>query len=1077
MDNKNKEIPCFEDLYKQHLSVINTVKLTRREIDIIAFFVCGRSPKKIALFFSISPKTVENHTHNIRLKLGCSSKDNIIDFIEKANVLGILRKHYINIIVHAEYVNCLKEISKIITKSPPIVLIAQNLVEQEKLHFIETSLETMQIPFERRHANSLKAFQELIKNKYVIYFKTSEENEISKMCGENGSLFLLSPSQKEPLNLSQENQTSLYLAFFKILKEIFQNENMDTSFNKFKEQCKNIETNQPILSQSSPEKIASVSKMSYGNIVACGVFLVLTVISLSIYSLFWYGKLNPDLSGKNQIFSIRSDLEVPIDSVRLDRPELIAQINDRFNGWSGIQTVALVGIGGAGKTTLARQYASSQKINHVWEINAESKETLQESFEDLAKVLAKSEEDKRLFMGIDEMRNAQEKEERLVEFVKEKLRELTGWFLIYDNVDKFVDIQNYFPKDSSKWGQGRVILTTRNKNIESNKHVGNIIHLHELTAQQKIDLFLKIMYNGNRETLTADKKQEVESFIAEIPAFPLDVSVAAYYIKATHIPFHKYLENMTHFADEVSDMQENILLEAGNYKKTRYSIITLSLKDLLEEDEGFRDLLLFISLIDPINIPRELLTAYKDDMIVDKFLYHLNMYSLISNNTAQTTNQEVVFSIHRSIQAIIREYLINTLQLGKNKEVMKTISDTMQTSMREAIDKEDFAKMKLLSKHAEQLLKHKDILRAEDIGRVGAELGCIYHYLCFYSKSMTLLEDVIKIFKKHPHSHEPELTQCYLYLGNVYRKLGNLTKAKDLYEQCLNTSDKSPSQSLKTARAYGSLGIIYEKWGDFKMAKDLLEKGLSIYKTSSDNTVGLAWSLTQLGRLYSELGEYEKAKEIFEQSLTIYKTYSENYVGVAWVYGNLGKVYLKLKDYQKAKDLITESLNIYKKHFFDNHFYVARASVNLGNYYKEMEDTEKAKALLKKALVDIEGYYGSDHIETGTVLKYLGQVYLAEGNLEVAETMLKKALEVYEKDKSLYKFQILESLGELYHKQSLLSHSQHKYQEALNSLKGAIEIVQNHFPENSPHLTRIQANLKLVETDKEKQDKKISLSF
>ena len=44
------------------------------------------------------------------------------------------------------------------------------------------------------------------------------------------------------------------------------------------------------------------------------------------------------------------------------------------------QTVALVGLGGSGKTTLAHQYANKQKANIVWEINAESIEKYRHIF-------------------------------------------------------------------------------------------------------------------------------------------------------------------------------------------------------------------------------------------------------------------------------------------------------------------------------------------------------------------------------------------------------------------------------------------------------------------------------------------------------------------------------------------------------------------------------------------------------------------------------------------------------------------------------------------------------------------------
>ena len=48
---KIKNMLIFPDTYSEGLRIINDIKFTRREIDVISFFIHGRSTKKIALFF------------------------------------------------------------------------------------------------------------------------------------------------------------------------------------------------------------------------------------------------------------------------------------------------------------------------------------------------------------------------------------------------------------------------------------------------------------------------------------------------------------------------------------------------------------------------------------------------------------------------------------------------------------------------------------------------------------------------------------------------------------------------------------------------------------------------------------------------------------------------------------------------------------------------------------------------------------------------------------------------------------------------------------------------------------------
>ena len=96
---KNKEMKFPQDIYFQYLGTINGVSFTHREIDAIAFIVSGRTTKKIAFFLSISPKTVDNHIHNVMMKLECHSRESIIDFVEKSGKFSNLRQYYLSSLI------------------------------------------------------------------------------------------------------------------------------------------------------------------------------------------------------------------------------------------------------------------------------------------------------------------------------------------------------------------------------------------------------------------------------------------------------------------------------------------------------------------------------------------------------------------------------------------------------------------------------------------------------------------------------------------------------------------------------------------------------------------------------------------------------------------------------------------------------------------------------------------------------------------------------------------------------------------------------------------------------------------
>ena len=262
--------------------------------------------------------------------------------------------------------------------------------------------------------------------------------------------------------------------------------------------------------------------------------------------------------------------------------------------------------------------------------------------------------------------------------------------------------------------------------------------------------------------------------------------------------------------------------------------------------------------------------------------------------------------------------------------MVSSIAHIIENHMSEAVTREDFAKMKIMYRHAEQFLSYTDLLSDDIKDTLRGELGCICYYLCYYDKAKQFLSSSVLKLNLRSKSNETKIARFKIYLGNVYRRLGDHEKAKELFEQSLQTYNKFSEPNVNKARACGYLGIVYESLGNFEKAKGLLEESLMLHKKQTNNPIGIAWSLAHLGSIYANLGNYEKAKEIYKESLTIYRAQNEDHVGAAWVCGVLGNVYTKLKDHKKAKKYLEESLTIYDNHFNRDHIYVAYVLAYLG---------------------------------------------------------------------------------------------------------------------------------------------------
>jgi tetratricopeptide (TPR) repeat protein/DNA-binding CsgD family transcriptional regulator len=986
--------------------ILHLSPFTPREIDIIACLIHGRAPKKIAALLSLSSKTIENHIHNMMFKAECNSREGLLNYVEKAGYVPLLRQHY-------------------------------------------------------GHLN--------------------------------------------PLAFSEEQK----------------------------------EIRQSLVSPQMPTKnkriISIISLTSFLILIGSGV-----ILSLQLWTK------------KTMEFTARSDLSLPTKHVRLDRPELTSQIDDNFKGQGGIQTVALVGIGGAGKTTLARQYAHSQQASVIWEVDGKTFESLKESFENLAQALTKTEEDQKALRELKEIKNLIEREENLIKFVKDRLKLCEHWFLIYDNIENFDRIQKYFPQDSSTWGQGKVILTTRDNNIQNHMLVNNIVKIGELNTDQKFNLFVKIM-SGENTPLTVNQHTEAKRFLENIPPFPLDISVAAYYLKTTNISYEQYIENLMKYNKDFTHMQESLLKDAGDYTHTRYKIIISSLEHLINIDKNFGELLLFISLLDPQHIPRTMLNNYKNEIIVDNFIHHLKKYSLITNESSSSIG--LTFSVHHSTQAISLAYLIKVLELEKNKQFILPVVISLENYINNIADKEDISKMKPLVTHCKIFLSHNNLLTKTSRGFMNSGLGVIFYYLGNEKTSKYFLEEGLSSLKKSNTHNLQQIALTLGYLGNIYQGLGNYKKAKNLLEDSLTLYNKYfPAHYIRIAWTLGALGNVHRKLGEYKQAKSLLEESLTLYNKYSSNTqaifartlanLGLvyralgefkkaktlltksiviyekyfpdnhdhdtwimaylgdvykelgnykkakrllekslfnhkkyfpekhiktAWFLVYLGSVYCEFGNYKKAKNLFEQSLNIYKNYQPEHAEMAWVLAYLGNVYGMLKNYEKAKITLENTLTIYKTLYPDNHVSVARALGFLGIVYMKLNDYKKAKNLLEKNLIIYQNNYGKNHIKVARILCNLGKIFLLEDRLERAEGFFYSALNIFQKNESPDIYLVLEDLAEVTLKKSTFEKNKGDVQktqnfkiQAISYLNQAIEVVRTHFSEHSPHIARIQSKIKSI---------------
>ena len=1046
----------------QQINQINDVIFTPREIDVIACIINVRGVKKIADILGISHRTVEGYIKTILRKISSNSQEGIKDFVEKSSQLVLIKQHYIDLLINKLFLSQIAKVAlKLKNKNISCIV---NHAAKEKLEYIISCLKLANINITEKSSKILSndSNQKIIAvltEKHLLQLKQQEKvNNIIFICFDKrlNDDFLQKFSHIQIIDCSQNDQ--IYSAIFKIIELLAPNIDLNdsiSSFNKQKNNVINLKIDLTTRSSNVELEIKEKKVTRKTIMITTLISIVIIGVILSITVLIYKNYYSP--------INISINFLLPNKKILLEREVITDQLDKIFTKPNEINIAVLVGVGGSGKTTIARNYANKQKSSIIWEINAETKKSLSLSFESLAYALCNNNADKQELRNILDIKEFANKDRQLLLFSQKQLKLLSKWFIIYDNVESFKDIFEYFPYNAEGWGNGRVIITTRDTTIKNSNYIDspNVIVVDEISEKEKLELFKNII--GDSSPQLVRNQEAVEQFLENIPSFPLDVSIAAHYLRDTGMEYNQYLEEIKVPKKEFTELQTLILQDVNQYTKTRYNLVSLTLKNMIKSNPEFYDLALLIALLDSQDIPEELLVLYKNQYITTNFLRNLKKNSLITNvqyknNDRKDIDNLTSFSIHRSTQINILADIIESLSAKQKQELLSTILTNVQSYILRQIDLENSSGLKNFIRHCEVLSSKHDLLGREDLISINNVLGIIYYYLGNDKQAKNILEENLSSDKE-----DQETALILTHLGAIYRKIGqDYQMAINSLKKAIAIYDKISPDSVREGLALTHLGNTYRTLGDFQNAIEALQKSVNIYHKQSGYYAGEARALGYLGVAYREQGDLTKAKDLLEQAINLYNKekypkYSSVYAGTL---AHLAITYRMMEKYGKAKNILEESVKIYKQIRPENHPDIGRNILNLGIIYGEIKENIKAKELLEKSLNDYENNYGKSHIETGKVLNHLGRFYILAKNYKAAEESLKRASGILQQNSHPESYRSFELLGDLYisKKQPLLNK-----EAARTNYNKSLELALKYFSENSVNVNRVKGKINNLE--------------
>ncbi|KAK2024403.1 phosphorylase superfamily protein [Colletotrichum zoysiae] len=663
---------------------------------------------------------------------------------------------------------------------------------------------------------------------------------------------------------------------------------------------------------------------------------------------------------------------------RTETSELKRMLFDESNS-----TVALVGLGGMGKTQIALDLAYWVKENKpeysVFWVPTLSLASFEQAYADIARVV-----------GI----TPQNEGEDIKSAVREFLSSTAGsWFLIVDNADDndilhgLSDDQDglysYLPQSEN----GVTLFTTRLRDLALSVADDAVVDLDAMSRDDAMELFGRSLHQ-HRQGLLQDSDSTLK-LLDFLTCLPLAITQASAYLNRNrHVSVARYLELLHGTEQTRMSTLSREFDDRTRYPKSRNAIATtwlVSFDQIQQTDSYATELLCFISRIEPKSIPRSILycSGSEDDM--EYAIGTLCSYAfLVDQGDAQT------FDMHSLVHLAARFW---TKQQSTEEEITRS---ALQHFFK-IFPTSYFRNRNIWRQYMPHALK----LCGEQTQMIDIEVQtrlCINIGLCLrkdarFKEAVKLLEHLMGLNVKLDEEHPERLASQYA-LAAAYRNNGQTKKAIKLLERIVEVEVTLDEDDPGRLASQDELARAYYQDGQTKKAIKLLERIVEVEATLDEDDPDRLASQHELATAYLNDGQTKRAIKLLERVVEVKATLDEDDPDRLASQHELARVYHSDGRIQEAIKLLEHVVEIRTQTLDEGDPYRLGSQHELARVYHADGRIQEAIKLLEH-VVEIE----AKTLDEGNSNRLLSQhelarVYHSDGRIQEAIKLLEHVVEV-----------------------------------------------------------------------------------